>query len=94
MRVVIADDEVLLREGLARLLTEAGIQVLGLVGDRPSLERAVALEGPMSPSSTSRCHPRTPTKGWWPPPRSDNSIRRSACCCSRTTWILGTRLAY
>jgi DNA-binding NarL/FixJ family response regulator len=29
MRVVIADDEVLLREGMARLLTEAGLEVVG-----------------------------------------------------------------
>jgi DNA-binding NarL/FixJ family response regulator len=46
MRVVIADDEVLLREGLARLLAEAGIEVTGLVGDRPSLIRVVALDRP------------------------------------------------
>ena len=46
MRVVIADDEVLLREGLARLLTEVGVQVVALVGDQPSLDRAVALDGP------------------------------------------------
>jgi DNA-binding NarL/FixJ family response regulator len=46
MRVVIADDEVLLREGLARLLTEVGVQVVALVGDQSSLERAVALDGP------------------------------------------------
>jgi DNA-binding NarL/FixJ family response regulator len=46
MRVVIADDEVLLREGLARLLTEVGVQVVALVGDQPSLKRAVALDGP------------------------------------------------
>jgi DNA-binding NarL/FixJ family response regulator len=46
MRVVIADDEVLLREGLARLLTEVGVQVVSLVGDQPSLERAVVLDRP------------------------------------------------
>jgi len=46
MRVVIADDEVLLREGMARLLTEVGIEVVALAGDEPSLARAVALEGP------------------------------------------------
>ena len=33
MRVVIADDELLLREGLARLLTEAGIDVVGTAAD-------------------------------------------------------------
>ena len=46
MRVVIADDEVLLREGLARLLTEVGVQVVALAGDQPSLIRVVALERP------------------------------------------------
>jgi DNA-binding NarL/FixJ family response regulator len=46
MRVVIADDEVLLREGLARLLTEVGVQVEALAGDQSSLKRAVALDAP------------------------------------------------
>ena len=32
MRVVIADDEVLLRDGLDRLLTEAGFDVVGKAG--------------------------------------------------------------
>ena len=39
MRVVIADDEVLLREGMARLLSDAGIEVVGTAGDAASLER-------------------------------------------------------
>ena len=42
MRVVIADDSVLLREGLARLLAEAGIETVALVGDAEELEAAVA----------------------------------------------------
>jgi DNA-binding NarL/FixJ family response regulator len=37
VRVVIADDSVLLREGLARLLTEAGFEVVGQVGDSDEL---------------------------------------------------------
>ena len=41
MRVVIADDSVLLREGLARLLTEAGMETCAQVGDGASLEQAV-----------------------------------------------------
>lgn len=41
MRVVIADDSVLLREGLQRLLTEAGIEVVATVGDGDALLRAV-----------------------------------------------------
>ena len=46
MRVVIADDEVLLREGLSRLLTEVGLEVVGCVGDGPALMRSVALDLP------------------------------------------------
>lgn len=41
MRVVIADDSALWREGLARLLEEAGVEVGALVGDATALERAV-----------------------------------------------------
>jgi DNA-binding NarL/FixJ family response regulator len=37
MRIVLADDAVLLREGLVRLLTEQGHDVVGVVGDGPSL---------------------------------------------------------
>ena len=37
MRVLIADDEVLLREGLARLLEDAGFEVTGRCGDAGAL---------------------------------------------------------
>jgi DNA-binding NarL/FixJ family response regulator len=37
MRAVIADDSTLLREGLARLLAEAGIEVVGQAGDADEL---------------------------------------------------------
>ena len=46
MRVIVADDEVLLREGLARLLTEAGMEVAGRVGDGAALLRRVAAQPP------------------------------------------------
>lgn len=46
MRVLIADDSVLLREGLARLLAEAGIETCGLVGDAEALMDAVAVQRP------------------------------------------------
>ena len=41
MRAVIADDELLLREGIARLLEEAGIEVVGQAADAPELLRKV-----------------------------------------------------
>lgn len=46
MRVVIADDSVLVREGLARLLTEAAIDVVAQVGDGERLHLAVAEHQP------------------------------------------------
>ena len=46
MRVVIADDELLLREGLERLLTEAGYDVVGKVGTAEELRRKVELTRP------------------------------------------------
>jgi DNA-binding NarL/FixJ family response regulator len=46
MRIVIAEDEVLLREGLERLLTEAGLKVVGKVGTGDELLRKVELTGP------------------------------------------------
>lgn len=41
MRVVIADDEALVRDGLARLLEDAGVEVVGRCANAPSLMRAV-----------------------------------------------------
>ena len=46
MRVVIAEDSVLLREGLARLLDEAGLDVVEAVPDGEQLLRAVAEHTP------------------------------------------------
>jgi DNA-binding NarL/FixJ family response regulator len=43
---VIADDSVLLREGLARLLAEAGIETVALAGDADALIAAVAEHEP------------------------------------------------
>ncbi len=46
MRIVIADDSLLLREGLARLLDELGHEVVAAVDDAPSLGPAVAEHDP------------------------------------------------
>ncbi|MBM2618348.1 response regulator transcription factor [Actinoplanes sp. LDG1-06] len=46
MRVAIAEDSVLLREGLARLLTDAGFEVVARCGDAEALLRAVAALAP------------------------------------------------
>jgi DNA-binding NarL/FixJ family response regulator len=46
MRVVIADDAMLLREGTARLLDDAGVEVVAKVGDALKLLAAVGADPP------------------------------------------------
>jgi DNA-binding NarL/FixJ family response regulator len=46
VRIVIADDETLLREGLARLLDEAGVEVVGKAANADELTRRVELTRP------------------------------------------------
>lgn len=46
MRLVIADDEALLREGLSRVLEDSGFEVVGLCGDAETLLRVVEASRP------------------------------------------------
>ncbi len=46
MRVVVADDSVLLREGVARLLEDAGLEVVGQAGDYDDLLRKARAHKP------------------------------------------------
>jgi len=46
MRVVLADDSLLLREGVARLLSEAGLEVVAQAGDAEDLLRKVGAHKP------------------------------------------------
>jgi DNA-binding NarL/FixJ family response regulator len=46
MHVVVADDSVLLREGIVRILTEADIEVVGQAGDAEDLLRKVRAHKP------------------------------------------------
>ena len=46
MRVILADDAVVIRQGLARLLTDAGLQVVGQVGTAEELLAGVAADRP------------------------------------------------
>lgn len=47
MRVIIADDSVLLREGVARLLTDSGAEVIGKVGDAAQLLALMSATEPL-----------------------------------------------
>jgi DNA-binding NarL/FixJ family response regulator len=46
MRIVVADDSVLLREGVVRLLEETGSEVVGQSGTAEDLLRHVAMHNP------------------------------------------------
>jgi DNA-binding NarL/FixJ family response regulator len=62
-RVVVADDDVLLREGLASLLTRSGYQVVGQAGDATSLLELVRSEKPELAVVDIRMPPTRTTDG-------------------------------
>lgn len=68
MRVVIADDSVLLREGAARLLEEGGIEVVAQAGDADDLLRKVRAHKPDVAITDIRM----------PPDNSDDGLRAAA----------------
>jgi DNA-binding NarL/FixJ family response regulator len=63
LRVVLADDDVLLREGLASLLERAGRQVLGQAGDGPALIELVRETRPDVAVVDIRMPPTRTTEG-------------------------------
>jgi DNA-binding NarL/FixJ family response regulator len=63
LRVVIAEDAVLLREGLRRLLTEAGLDVVGTAGDAVQLLSLVAAARPDVVLADIRMPPSQTTEG-------------------------------
>ncbi|HEY0515592.1 MAG TPA: response regulator transcription factor [Solirubrobacteraceae bacterium] len=74
MRVVVADDAVILREGLARLLKEAGFDVVGLAADADELCTLVENTGPDVAIVDIRM----------PPTHTDEGLR--AATLIRTRW--------
>jgi DNA-binding NarL/FixJ family response regulator len=73
MRVVVADDAVILREGLARLLTETGFEVVGLAGDAEELLDQVRTRSPDVAIVDIRMPPTHTDEGL----RAAKSIRRT-----------------
>ncbi len=62
MRVVIADDSVLFREGLARVLADDGFEVVAQAGDSDALRDAVRNAKPTLSSWTCECRRHRPTR--------------------------------
>ena len=75
MRIVIAEDIVLLREGLAGLLEDAGHEVVARVGDANSLLAVVAEHEPDLAVVDVRMPPDYATRGCAPPRRSAATTR-------------------
>jgi serine/threonine-protein kinase PknK len=63
VRVVIADDDVLLREGVASLLERAGFEVVGQAGDGPELLQTVRDAQPDLVVADIRMPPTNTTEG-------------------------------
>ena len=63
IRIAIADDDVLLREGLARLLEGAGFEVVGQAGDASELLELVRAQGPDVVIVDIRMPPEHQTEG-------------------------------
>ena len=86
MRVVIAEDSVLLREGLERLLGENGFEVVGTCGDADDL---AAQGAQLRAGRRDRGHPAAADPHRRGHARRDRdqggSSRRSACSCSPST---------
>ena len=74
MRVVIGEDQVLFREGMVRLLSEAGFDVVGEAGDAEDLLRKVAAHRPDVVVTDVRMPPTQTDDGL----RAALEIRRSA----------------
>ena len=62
-RVVVAEDDVLLREGIVSLLTGAGYEVVGQVGDAPALASVVREQVPDLVITDIRMPPAQQTEG-------------------------------
>ena len=73
MRVVVADDAVILREGLARLLREAGFEVAGLAADADELLELVEQARPDVAIVDI----------WMPPAYTGHGLQAAKAGCSR-----------
>lgn len=73
LRIVVAEDAVLLREGLVRLLSEDGHEVVAAVGDGPSLVEAVLVHRPDVALVDVRM----------PPTHTDEGLRAAICARER-----------
>ena len=88
MRLIIAEDDVLLREGIARILGDEGYEIVAQAGDRDDLLEKVRAHQPdvvvtdirMPPTFTRDGHRRRAAD-----PARAAGRSRSSCCRSTST---------
>lgn len=86
IRTIVTDDSVLLRDGIVRLLTDSGLDVVGAVGDADALLDAVADFHPDLCLVDVRMPPtHTPTKAFAQRSRFVGVGLTSRCWCCRST---------
>ena len=91
LRVVLADDSMLIRDGIARLLEEAGMRVVAQAGSGEELLEQVAATKPDVAVVDIRMPPSGSDEGVARRRRSAGCIRTPACCSSRRTSFPRTR---
>lgn len=91
MRILICEDSVLLREGLVRLLEDAGHEVVAALPDIEGLDQAVATTTPDLCILDVRLPRRSPMKASGPLSVCARRIRLSRSWCSRSTSKSGMR---
>jgi DNA-binding NarL/FixJ family response regulator len=91
MRVAIAEDSVLLREGLAKLLSDVGFDVVAKCGHADDLMTKVRSYQPDVAIVDIRLPPTHSAKGCRRRSRSVLGIRAWPCWCCRSTWSWGSR---
>ena len=82
MRVVIGEDSVLFREGLGKLLVDAGHEVVGAAGNALEVVDVVEQTAPDLVVLDIRMPPDLTDDGARPRPGSGRCTRTSASCCS------------
>ena len=92
MRVILADDAVLIRQGLARLLHDAGVEVVGEAASAQELLARVRALRPDVAVVDIRMPPTFTDEGCERRPRFGRPIQRSVCSCCRSTSTSRTHL--
>ena len=85
IRVAIAEDSAVLRDGLVQLLADRGFVITDAVGAANALEKAVERDCPDVAVVDIRMPPTFTDEGCGPGSGCTSDTRSSGSCCSRST---------